>query len=69
MRFSSAPSAVPNGTARPRTHRPEQALLGLRKALGLFANVRPVKAVKELVGASTLRPEVIAGVDWLSSAS
>jgi 3-isopropylmalate dehydrogenase len=44
-------------------HRPEQALLGLRKALGLFANLRPVKAVKELAAASPLRPEVIGGVD------
>jgi len=43
--------------------RPEQALLGLRKALGLFANVRPVKTVKELSSASPLRPEVISGVD------
>jgi len=44
-------------------HRPEQALLGLRKALGLFANLRPVKAVKELLAASPLKPEVINGVD------
>jgi 3-isopropylmalate dehydrogenase len=45
--------------------RPEQALLGLRKELGLFANLRPVKTVKELVPASPLRPEIIAGVDML----
>jgi 3-isopropylmalate dehydrogenase len=43
--------------------RPEQALLELRKELGLFANLRPVKTVKELVPASPLRPEIIAGVD------
>ena len=43
--------------------RPEQALLGLRKALGLFANMRPVKAIKELVAASPLKPEVVNGVD------
>ncbi|HUO05150.1 MAG TPA: 3-isopropylmalate dehydrogenase [Candidatus Binataceae bacterium] len=43
--------------------RPEQALLGIRKALGLFANVRPVKSVKEIVGSSPLRPEVVSGVD------
>jgi 3-isopropylmalate dehydrogenase len=43
--------------------RPEQALLGLRKELGLFANLRPVKAIKELLGASPLRPEIINGVD------
>ena len=43
--------------------RPEQALLGLRKALGLFANVRPVRAVKELLAASPLKPDLINGVD------
>ncbi len=43
--------------------RPEQALLALRKTLGLFANVRPVKTVKELMPASPLRPEVVNGVD------
>jgi len=43
--------------------RPEQALLTLRKELGLFANVRPVKAVKELLGSSPLKPEIITGVD------
>ncbi len=43
--------------------RPEQALLGLRKALGLFANVRPVKTFKELMAASPLKPEVVSGVD------
>ena len=43
--------------------RPEQALLGLRKALGLFANIRPVKTIKELIAASPLKPEVISGVD------
>jgi 3-isopropylmalate dehydrogenase len=45
--------------------RPEQALLGLRKELGLFANLRPVKTVKELVPSSPLRPEIIAGVDMV----
>jgi 3-isopropylmalate dehydrogenase len=43
--------------------RPEQALLALRKGLGLFANLRPVRVVPELVAASPLRPEVLAGVD------
>ncbi|HXW85695.1 MAG TPA: 3-isopropylmalate dehydrogenase [Candidatus Binataceae bacterium] len=43
--------------------RPEQALLGLRKQLGLFANVRPVRALRELVGASPLKPETVTGVD------
>jgi 3-isopropylmalate dehydrogenase len=43
--------------------RPEQGLLGLRKELGLFANLRPVKLYPQLVHASPLRPEVVAGVD------
>jgi 3-isopropylmalate dehydrogenase len=43
--------------------RPEQALLGLRKALGLYANLRPVWTVPALVAASPLRPEVLEGVD------
>ncbi len=45
--------------------RPEQALLGLRQELGLFANLRPVKAVEALLGSSTLKPEVVRGVDIL----
>ncbi len=45
--------------------RPEQGLLGLRAGLGLFANLRPVKVYPALIGASTLKPEVIAGVDLL----
>ena len=45
--------------------RPEQGLLGLRGGLGLFANVRPVKVYPALVGASTLKPEVLAGVDMI----
>lgn len=43
--------------------RPEQGLLGLRKELGLFANLRPVKVVPALAGASPLKPEAVAGVD------
>ncbi|MFH1045012.1 MAG: 3-isopropylmalate dehydrogenase [Pseudomonadota bacterium] len=49
----------------PRAKRPEQAILGLRKELGLFANLRPAKVFPELVGASTLRPEVVSGMDIL----
>jgi len=48
--------------ARPR---PEEGLLGLRQALGLYANLRPVVAWPELAHASTLKPEVLAGVDLL----
>jgi len=43
--------------------RPEQALLGLRQGLGLFANIRPVWTVPELLRASPLRQEVLEGVD------
>ena len=43
--------------------RPEQGLLGLRKGLGLFANLRPVKTHPNLIAASPLRPEKINGVD------
>jgi 3-isopropylmalate dehydrogenase len=49
----------------PRAKRPEQAILGLRKELGLFANLRPAKVFPELVEASTLRPEVVSGMDIL----
>ncbi|MGQ9841083.1 MAG: 3-isopropylmalate dehydrogenase, partial [Anaerolineae bacterium] len=45
--------------------RPEQGLLGLRSGLGLFANLRPVKVYPALVGASTLKPEVVSAVDMI----
>ena len=45
--------------------RPEQGLLGMRKALGLWANLRPVRPFPELAGCSPLRPERLAGVDVL----
>ncbi len=45
------------------TVRPEQGLLGLRKGLGLFANLRPVKLNPTLINASTIKPEVLAGTD------
>jgi 3-isopropylmalate dehydrogenase len=45
--------------------RPESGLLGLRKALGLYANLRPVKAWPALIHASPLRPELVAGVDLI----
>ena len=43
--------------------RPEQGLLGLRRALGVYANLRPVKVHPALLGASTLKPEILADVD------
>jgi 3-isopropylmalate dehydrogenase len=45
--------------------RPERGLLGIRKALGLFANLRPASVFPALVDASTLRPEVVSGFDLL----
>ena len=48
-----------------RPLRPEQAILGLRKSLGLFANFRPAICYAQLVGASSLKPELIAGLDIL----
>ncbi len=48
-----------------RAKRPEQALLRLRQALGLFANLRPATLYPELASASTLKPEVVAGMDIL----
>jgi 3-isopropylmalate dehydrogenase len=50
-------------TTDPSKPRPEQGLLGLRKGLGLYANLRPVRAIEALVDASPLRPEVISGTD------
>ena len=47
----------------PPALRPETGLLGLRKALGVFANLRPVKVHPALVGASPLKPVRLAGVD------
>ncbi len=49
----------------PREKRPEQAILRLRKELSLFANLRPASVFPELADASTLRPEVVAGLDIL----
>ncbi|MES2188283.1 MAG: 3-isopropylmalate dehydrogenase [Pseudomonadota bacterium] len=48
-----------------RPLRPEQAILGLRKHLGLFANFRPAICYEQLVDASSLKPELVAGLDIL----
>jgi len=45
--------------------RPEQGLLGIRKALGLYANLRPIKLFDELLNASSIRPEFLRGADIL----
>ena len=49
----------------PRAQRPERGLLGIRKQLGLFANLRPAILYPELANASTLKPEIVAGLDIL----
>jgi len=49
----------------PRDKRPEQAILGLRRELGLFANFRPARVHAELASASTLRADVVSGLDIL----
>jgi 3-isopropylmalate dehydrogenase len=49
----------------PRAVRPEQAILGLRRHLGLFANFRPAICYEELTQASSLKPELVAGLDLL----
>jgi 3-isopropylmalate dehydrogenase len=48
-----------------RALRPEQAILGLRKHLGLFANFRPAICYAELVASSSLKPELVSGLDIL----
>jgi 3-isopropylmalate dehydrogenase len=53
----------PKYDALPRAQRPEQGILRIRKELGLFANLRPATLYPELVGASTLKPEVVSGLD------
>jgi len=49
----------------PRAQRPEQAILRLRSELGLFANLRPARVYAELAGASSLKADVVAGLDLL----
>jgi 3-isopropylmalate dehydrogenase len=49
----------------PRDKRPERGLLRLRKELGLFANLRPAQVFPELAQASSLKPELVAGLDLL----
>ncbi len=45
--------------------RPEQGLLKMREALGLFANLRPIKLFDELLGSSSIKPEILKGADIL----
>jgi len=55
----------PKWDAFPREQRPERGLLGIRKQLNLFANLRPAILYPELANASTLKPEVVSGLDIL----
>ncbi len=55
----------PRFDSLPREKRPETGLLGLRSGMDLFANLRPVKIVSALIDASSLKREVIDGVDLL----
>ncbi|MDA8094574.1 MAG: 3-isopropylmalate dehydrogenase [Betaproteobacteria bacterium] len=72
LRLAQAADAVllgavggPQYEALPRPLRPEQGLLRIRKELKLFANLRPAKLYPELVSSSTLRPEVVMGLDLM----
>lgn len=53
----------PKWDANPQHLKPERALLGLRKELGLYANIRPAKIYSALVDASSLKKEIVEGVD------
>jgi len=55
----------PKWDSLPREQRPERGLLGIRKDLNLFANLRPAILYPELANASTLKPEIVAGLDIL----
>ena len=55
----------PKWDSHPRNQRPELGLLGIRKELALFANLRPAILYPELANASTLKPEIVAGLDIL----
>ena len=72
LRLSRSADAVllgavggPQYDTLPRAVRPEQGILGIRKALGLFANLRPALLYPELAAASTMKPEVVAGLDLM----
>ena len=55
----------PKWECHERARRPEQGLLAIRAALGLFGNLRPARLYAELAGASTLRPEIVADLDMM----
>ena len=51
--------------SNPRELRPETGLLKMRKEMGLFANLRPAKVLPQLIDASTLKPDIVQGVDLM----
>jgi 3-isopropylmalate dehydrogenase len=55
----------PKWDSHPTHLRPEKGLLGLRKGLELWANLRPVRQIPSLLECSTLRPEVVSGIDLI----
>ena len=63
MRCCSVRWAVTSTTTCRVRMRPEQGLLRIRKGLGLFANLRPAMVYPELVNASTLRSDIVSGLD------
>jgi 3-isopropylmalate dehydrogenase len=72
LEFARAADAIllgavggPKYDGLPREKRPEQGLLRIRKALELFANLRPARVYRELAAASALKPERVAGLDLL----
>ena len=72
LRLAQASDAVllgavgaPRYDLLPRKFRPEQGILAIRKSLGLFANLRPALLYAEVAAASTLRPEIVAGLDLM----
>ncbi len=63
MRCCSARSAARSGTRADFSKKPERGLLRLRKEMDLFANLRPAKVFDALVDASSLKPEIVKGLD------
>ena len=61
--FCELPSSLLQWDSNPRELRPETGLLKMRKEMGLFANLRPAKVLDQLIDASTLKREIVEGVD------
>ena len=65
MRFSWAPLAARNGICCLRPQRPERGLLSIRSDLDLFCNLRPAMSYPQLADASSLKPDLVAGLNLL----